>query len=116
MSARKISTKWRTGVLGQGFPQGIANARKGKASGSINDFNDIGMAIVCGVTSHQGTSHAKRNPLEVAIPKGLPIAGAVLCDQVRTVDWKARGTTTIANAGRTTLLEVRARVRKLLGV
>ena len=83
---------------------------------SVNDFNDIGMAIVCAVTSHQGTSHAMRNPLEVAIPKGLPIAGAVLCDQVRTVDWKARGATTIAHAGRTTLLEVRARLRKLLGI
>ena len=83
---------------------------------SVNDFNDIGMAVVCAVTSHQGTSHATRNPLEVAIPKGLTIAGAVLCDQVRTVDWKARGATTIANAGRTTLLEVRARLRKLIGV
>jgi mRNA interferase MazF len=83
---------------------------------SINAFNEVGMAMVCAVTSHGGTAHAVRNPLEVAIPKGLAISGVVLCDQVRTIDWKARGAKTIANAGRTTLLEVRTRLRKLLGL
>ena len=83
---------------------------------SIDAFNDIGMAMVCPVTSHQGSAHATRNPLEVALPKGLPIEGMVLCDQIKTIYWKARGATKIANAGRQTLLEVRARLRKLLGV
>lgn len=83
---------------------------------SIDAFNDIGMAMVCPVTSHQGTAHATRNPLEVALPKGLAVEGVVLCDQIKTVDWKGRGATRIANAGRQTLPEVRARLRKLLGV
>lgn len=82
---------------------------------SVDAFNEVGMAIVCAVTTHGGSSHATRNPLEVAIPGGLPIKGVVLCDQIRTIDWRARGATTLANAGRTTLLEVRARLRKLLG-
>ncbi len=83
---------------------------------SVDALNEIGMAMICPVTSHRGSAHGTRNPLEVALPTGLPITGVVLCDQIKTVDWKARGATKIANAGRTTLLEVRARLRKLLGV
>jgi mRNA interferase MazF len=83
---------------------------------SIDAMNEIGMAMACPVTTHQGSAHATRNPLEVALPRGLPIAGVVLCDQIKTVDWKARGAIRICNAGRPTLLEVRARLRKLLGV
>jgi mRNA interferase MazF len=29
-------------------------------------------------------------PFEVALPPGLPIAGVVLADQVRNLDWKVR--------------------------
>ena len=83
---------------------------------SIDAMNEIGMAMVCPVTTHQGSAQAPRNPLEVALPKGLPIVGVVLCDQIKTVDWKTRGATRICNAGRPALLEVRARLRKLLGV
>ena len=44
-----------------------------------------GLAIVCPVTSH-----VKGYPFEVLLPNGLPIQGAVLSDQVRTIDWRAR--------------------------
>lgn len=44
-----------------------------------------GLAIVCPVTSH-----VKGYPFEVLLPGGLPIQGAILSDQVRTVDWRAR--------------------------
>lgn len=44
-----------------------------------------GLAIVCPVTSH-----VKGYPFEVPLPHGLPIQGAILSDQVRTVDWRAR--------------------------
>ena len=44
-----------------------------------------GLAIVCLVTSH-----VKGYPFEVLLPSGSPIQGAVLSDQVRTVDWRAR--------------------------
>ncbi|HZZ95231.1 MAG TPA: type II toxin-antitoxin system PemK/MazF family toxin [Usitatibacter sp.] len=83
---------------------------------SVDAFNDIGMAMVCPVSSHRGTAHATRNPLEVALPGDLPLGGVVLCDQIRTIDWKARKATRIANAGRPALLEVRARLRRLLGI
>lgn len=32
----------------------------------------------------------KGYPFEVVIPEGLPLSGAVLSDQVRSLDWKAR--------------------------
>ena len=44
-----------------------------------------GLAIVCPVTSQ-----VKGYPFEVPLPKGLPIEGTVLSDQVRTIDWRAR--------------------------
>lgn len=43
-----------------------------------------GFALCCPVTSR-----VKGYPFEVALPAGLPIAGVVLADQVRTLDWKA---------------------------
>ena len=36
------------------------------------------------------TSQIKRYPFEVALSDNLPVIGAVLADQVKSVDWKAR--------------------------
>ena len=44
-----------------------------------------GLAILCPVTSH-----IKGYPFEVILPAGLPIAGAILSDQVKSLDWRAR--------------------------
>lgn len=44
-----------------------------------------GLALMCPVTSL-----VKGYPFEVLIPEGLPVGGAVLSDQVRSLDWKAR--------------------------
>ena len=44
-----------------------------------------GLAIFCPVTSH-----IKGYPFEVILPAGLPIAGAILSDQVKSLDWRAR--------------------------
>ncbi|NTW99726.1 MAG: endoribonuclease MazF [Geobacteraceae bacterium] len=45
----------------------------------------VGLALVCPVTSQ-----IKGYPFEVTIPEGLEIGGAVLSDQVKSLDWKAR--------------------------
>jgi len=45
----------------------------------------VGLALLCPITSH-----AKGYPFEVAIPNGAPVAGVVLSDQVKSLDWKAR--------------------------
>jgi len=45
----------------------------------------VGLAVLCPVTSH-----VKGYPFEVVLPEGLPISGAVLSDQVKSLDWRAR--------------------------
>ena len=44
-----------------------------------------GLALLCPITSH-----IKGYPFEVALPEGLPLAGTVLSDQVKSLDWRAR--------------------------
>jgi mRNA interferase MazF len=47
----------------------------------------VGLAILCPITSQ-----IKGYPFEVLIPDGLEIRGAILSDQVKSLDWKARKT------------------------
>ena len=44
-----------------------------------------GSALLCPVTSQ-----VKGYPFEVLIPEGLAVSGAVLADQVKSLDWRAR--------------------------
>ena len=44
----------------------------------------VGLALFCPVTSQM-----KGYPFEVAIPAGLPVEGVILCDQVKSLDWRA---------------------------
>jgi len=44
-----------------------------------------GLFICCPVTSQE-----KGYPFEVKIPKGLPVSGIILSDQVKSLDWQAR--------------------------
>lgn len=53
---------------------------------SPRTYNRVtGLAILCPVTSQ-----IKGYPFEVLLPEGLPVLGAVLSDQVRLLDWRAR--------------------------
>jgi mRNA interferase MazF len=45
----------------------------------------VGLAILCPITNQ-----IKRYPFEVKIPDGLEVGGAILSDQVKSLDWKAR--------------------------
>ena len=45
----------------------------------------VGLALFCPITSR-----VKGYPFEVAIPAGLAVAGVVLADQVKSLDWQAR--------------------------
>lgn len=46
------------------------------------------LALFCPITSQ-----IKGYPFEVVLPDGLPISGAVLCDQAKSLDWSARKAT-----------------------
>jgi mRNA interferase MazF len=45
----------------------------------------VGLAIFCPITSQ-----IKGYPFEVAVPKGLAVEGAILSDQVKSLDWRVR--------------------------
>src|SRR5207247_3798498 len=45
----------------------------------------VGLALLCPLTNQ-----VKGYPFEVELPEGLPVAGAVLADQVKNLDWRAR--------------------------
>ena len=44
-----------------------------------------GLAIFCPITNQ-----IKGYPFEVLLPAGLPVAGAILSDQVKSLDWRQR--------------------------
>ena len=67
----------------------------------------VSLAIFCPITSR-----AKGYPFEVALPEGLPIAGVVLADQVKSLDWVARRAETVC----TVPIGVTAEVLGKLGV
>lgn len=69
----------------------------------------VGLALLCPVTSQ-----VKAHPFEVALPRGLPVAGVVLADQVKSLDWRARPATLVCRLPAATLAEVLAKLGTLL--
>jgi len=45
----------------------------------------VGLVLLCPITNQR-----KGYPFEVPLPKGLKVAGVVLADQVKGIDWHAR--------------------------
>ncbi len=45
----------------------------------------VKLAILCPITNQ-----VKGYPFEVAIPAGLPVAGVILADQAKSLDWQER--------------------------
>src|ERR1700681_2696803 len=52
------------------------------------------------------TSRVKGYPFEVLIPPGLEVTGAVLADQLKSLDWRARKATRIGVLPPTVIREV----------
>jgi len=69
----------------------------------------VGLAIFCPVTSQ-----IKGYPFEVLIPTGLPVAGAILSDQVKSLDWRARNAELICTLPTETISEVLQKLATLL--
>ena len=67
------------------------------------------LALLCPVTSR-----VKGYPFEVMLPPGLPIAGVVLADQVRSLDWRARGARLAARVPDAVVDDVLAKLEPLL--
>ncbi|MBC8163521.1 MAG: type II toxin-antitoxin system PemK/MazF family toxin, partial [Roseiflexaceae bacterium] len=69
----------------------------------------VGLAIVCPITSQ-----IKSYPFEVHLPDGLAIVGAVLADQVKSLDWRVRQAEYICALSISTLDEVFQKLGTLL--
>jgi mRNA interferase MazF len=70
----------------------------------------VGLAILCPLTSQ-----IKNYPFEVLIPAGLKIGGAILSDQVKSLDWKVRQAEFVCKLPASTLDEVLQKLGTLIG-
>jgi mRNA interferase MazF len=71
----------------------------------------IGLAIVCPVTSQ-----VKGYPFEVELSASGKLRGAVLADQLKSVDWRERRAERGGKASPAVMDAVRARLQLLLGL
>ena len=69
----------------------------------------VGLALICPITGQ-----VKGYPFEVLVPAGLPVRGAVLADQFKSVDWKARDADLIGRLPIVLVNKVLAKVKSLL--
>lgn len=77
---------------------------------SPQEYNaKTGLAILCPVTGQ-----VKGYPFEVRLPVGLPVTGAILSDQVKSLDWRALGGELICRLPGEVTSEVLAKLSTLL--
>ncbi len=78
---------------------------------SPKTYNQItSLALLCPITSK-----AKGYPFEVLLTRPSTIQGAVLSDQIKSLDWRARGARFECRAPRKVLGEALEKVKILLG-
>ena len=69
----------------------------------------VGLALCCPITSQ-----VKGYPFEVPLPVGVPVAGVVLSDQVKSLDWRARKAKRIGKASAAVIDEVLGKLATLV--
>ena len=69
----------------------------------------VGLALVCPVTTR-----VKGYPFEVALPPGFETEGVILCDQIKSLDWRARHATRVGSVPASVMREVTARILALV--
>lgn len=69
----------------------------------------VGLAVLCPITSQ-----VKGYPFEVLVPAALPVSGAVLADQVKSLDWRARAAEFICALPSVTVSEILQKIGALL--
>jgi mRNA interferase MazF len=68
-----------------------------------------GLAILCPITNQ-----IKSYPFEVLLPERLPVAGAILSDQVKSLDWRERNAELICVLPSDTISETLQKLGTLL--
>jgi len=69
----------------------------------------VGLALFCPVTNQ-----IKGYPFETIIPSGLKVTGAILSDQVKSLDWKIRNTEFYDKVPETVIFEIFKKLATLL--
>lgn len=60
------------------------------------------------------TKQQKGYPFEVILPTGLKVQGVILADQIKSLDWKARGVRFVESVSQDIIDEVQAKIEPLL--
>lgn len=77
---------------------------------SPQPYNEkVGLALLCPITNQ-----IKGYPFEVLIPAGLSVSGAILSDQVKSLDWRIRNAELIGALPSKTISEVLQKIGLLL--
>lgn len=77
---------------------------------SPSSYNQkVGLALFCPITTQ-----IKGYPFEVLIPPGQKVTGAILSDQLKSLDWKARKATLICRLPDSVVNDVLKKLRVLL--
>lgn len=77
---------------------------------SPKEYNGkVGLALCCPVTSR-----ARGYPFEVALPDSLEIRGVILCDQIKSLDWRVRRAERITSVPDGVMHDVTGRVLALV--
>jgi mRNA interferase MazF len=71
----------------------------------------VGLAILCPITTQ-----IKGYPFEVVVPSGLAVTGAILSDQVKSLDWRARNASFICALPPATIVEVLQKLSALVSL
>ena len=69
----------------------------------------VGLALCCPVTSQ-----VKGYPFEVVLPPGLGVEGAILSDQIKSLDWRVRKARRIGNLPAEVLQETVGKILALV--
>ncbi len=69
----------------------------------------VGLALLCPITNQ-----VKGFPFEVLVPARLKVSGAILSDQVKSLDWRARRGQLICRLPQSTVSEVLQKIGVLL--
>jgi len=77
---------------------------------SPKEYNrKVGLALFCPVTSQ-----VKGYPFEVLLPSGLAASGAILSDQVKSLDWQVRKAKRLSTAPEEVVEEVLGKILALI--
>lgn len=77
---------------------------------SPQPYNEkVGLALICPITNQ-----IKGYPFEVVIPPDLSVTGAILSDQVKSLDWRSRKAELIGTLPPKTMSEVLQKINLLL--